>query len=145
MPTIPKRMNLVDIKVKVLARAGRVPTKNKPAIDKQYRRPRGRKTYQGTPGTYMEFKAQVYFDRQEERLISELGDSPSTDGHLTMRKTTFDALPTPVEKGDLIIEIAGDGNWEYEVQEVRHAGYLRGRANLIMIFFERSRELKGNP
>ena len=135
----------MEIKVRLLAKAGRVTTKNKPAIDKDYRRPRGRKVYQGTPGTTMDFKAQVYFDRQEERLISELGDSPSTNGHLTMRKTTYDTLATPLIKGDLIVEIAGDGTFEYEVQEVRDAGYLRKKANLKMIFFERSRELKGNP
>jgi len=142
---IPLRMNLVDIEIKLLTKTGRVPGENRPAVDRVSRRPRGQKTWSGPDtGDVLNFKAQIYYDIQEEKLPTETGNTPITTGRLTIRKTTFDALVTKPGIGDLLTKVAGDVV-EYEITEIKHAGYLRKKANLMMIYFRRSRELLSNP
>lgn len=143
----PFRMNLVDIEIKVLARRGRPIAKDKAYVDPDWRRARGKKVYTGTnTKDVLELRAQVVYERQDDKEASALGDSPRTNAHLTMRRTDYNNLPEKPEKGDLIVKVAGDSiSPGYEVVEVRMAGYLRGKPNLVMIFFERSKENIGHP
>lgn len=142
---IPKRMNLVAVEIKLLAKAGRITGVNRPGVDRVSRRPRGGKIYSGPDtGNILNLKAQIYYDIQEEKLPTEIGNAPITTGHLTMRKTDFDALTIKPDIGDLVTKVSGDPV-EYEISEVKHAGFLKTKANLMMIYFRRSREKLGNP
>lgn len=142
---IPHRMNLVPIEIILIAKEGRVTSKDRPHIDPTYRRPRGEKLYKGVNNSdVLNLDAQIFYQRQEDKFNTDMGDSPRTDGNLTMRKTDFEDLKEQPIKGDLIVKI-DDDDVEYEIVEVRHAGYLRGRSNLIMMFFKRSKEKVGRP
>lgn len=138
-------MNLVPIEIVLIAKEGRVTSKDRPHIDSTYRRPRGEKLYKGVNNLdVLNLDAQIYYVRQEDKFNTDMGDSPRSDGNLTMRKTDFEDLKERPIKGDLIVKI-DDDDVEYEIIEVRHAGYLRGRANLIMMFFKRPMEKVGRP
>ena len=138
-------MNLVSIEIALIVKEGRVISKDKPHIDPTYRRPRGEKLYKGVDNSdVLNLDAQIYYVSQEDKFNTDMGDSPRTDGNLTMRKTDFEDLKEQPIKGDLIVKI-DDDDVEFEIVEVRHAGYLRGRANLVMMFFKRSMEKMGRP
>jgi len=144
---IPMRMNPVPIELVLIAKQGRFTGKDKPAIDPVYRRPRGRKIYHGTnTAATLKINAQIVYDRQEDKVPTELGDSPITSGHITMRKRDYDALTNPIIKGDLVVKVDDhDIDPPYEVSQVLHGGYLRRKANLMLIYFERTLEFTGSP
>jgi len=143
---IPQRLNLVDVEIKLLLRKDRVTGRNRPAMDPVYKRPKGRENWDGPDtGNILNLRAQVYFERQEDEVETNIGDSPQTAAHLTMRRSDFDDLSIKPQKGDLITKIAGDVVNNYAITEVRNAGFLKNKARLVMIFFDRPKELLGMP
>jgi hypothetical protein len=141
---LPFRMNLIDIEVKALAKQDRIPNTDKPVVDNVFKRPKGLKTWAGDGySETIKFKAQVYYENQEDKVILRGGDSPDTVAHLTMRKTDYDLLLVKPNKGDLIIKVAEE-EVSYEITQIRRAGFLRGKPLLIQIEFEKSKELRGS-
>ena len=139
---IPVRMNKVPVKIKLIAKKGRFTNNNRPGLDKSWKRPRGKKVY--LPDQTIEINAQVSFDTQEDRLRTELGDSPRTIGHMDMDRKDWLALENQIQKGDKVVEIAGE-DVSYEIREVKSAAYLRGRWNIKMLYFDYPHEDQGRP
>jgi len=143
--SIPLRYNPVLIKVKALAKEGRIPTEDRTVVDDVFKRPMGDKTYVGDGhSSVVSFKAQVNYLRSMEQNPTRMGNAPLSDGHLTIRKSDYDLMDVKPDVGDLIIEIAGS-TVLFEIIEKRPSGHLRGRSNLMMLYFDRPKEKEGRP
>jgi len=117
---IPKRMNLVSVKLRRYEKTSTI-------MDDDFSEPVSQQVL--TVGDTV--KAQVVYGFQEELIPSYGGDKTKVKGHLTLRRSD---IVTSLQKGDRITEIAGE-SYNYEIDEVRNSGHLRGGPNLIMAFF----------
>lgn len=139
----PARMNVVPVEVLLYREAGRLDSTTIPlvVVDQDFREPMGSKTYgsAGGDGVAAQTEAQIVYQLRDKREPRETGEGEESRGHLTFRKTTFDALDSPVQKGDRIVKIGGV-DVDYQVIEVRPGGHLRGGPTLMLVFFEQNRE-----
>ncbi|MEW6556026.1 MAG: hypothetical protein AB1349_01575 [Elusimicrobiota bacterium] len=140
---IPQRMNLVKVKLLLLARKGREVSTNiqTPVLDKDFSEPKGAKVYGSNQGRNipLEASAQVDYRRTEQRTRTSTGEVPESNGHLVFKSDTFDSLSDKPKRGDRIVEIAGRPV-DYKIIEIRPQAHLRGIAHLVFVYFQHTQE-----
>jgi len=117
---IPLRMNPVTVKLRKYEKTATI-------MDDDFNEPQSVRNY----STEYEVRCQVVYGIQDKVVSEYTGDASLVKGHLTFRKRD---VTTVIETGDRIVEIAGE-SFEYEIDEIRRSGHLKGRANLLMAFF----------
>lgn len=141
--TTPMRMNVVPVDILLYREDGRLDATTVPlvVVDEDFREPMGAKTYgsAGGDGVPLQTEAQIVYELRDRRNMLETGEGEGSKGHLTFRKTTFDALSTPIQKGDRIVKIGGV-DVDYKVIEVRPSGHIRGGPTIMLCFFEQNRD-----
>lgn len=79
--------------------------------------------------------AQIAWVKKEQRDRTATGDPGDSSGHLCLRMSTVTANSWVFNKGDRITEISGYAV-DLEIIRVQPSGHLRGRANLLMLYFK---------
>lgn len=127
---VPKRYNPVAVKLGILSTIA-------PVLDPDFD-----ETIGGLDKQYTEVvtEAQVSYVKKDEIDRSLAGNADNTIGHLTFTTEVLEDAgldPTganTLKVGDKVTEIA-DFAADFKVNEVRPAGHLRGKANLVLVFF----------
>ena len=123
---IPVRMNLVDCEYKRLVLSS---TKHDPDYDE----PKSGRAKAYT--AVIPIKAQIVWGKKEQRYRAATGDPADSAGHLCLKMHTVLSKGWTFTKGDLITKVAGF-EVDLEIIEVRPSGHLRGKANLLMLYFK---------
>lgn len=131
---IPQRMNLVPVQIKQLDTVA-IKTKR---LDPDFDEPQAgqNKIYETVLD---DLKAQIVYNKKDEREVALTGDPGTTVGHLCFRRKDLTSKGIILNKGDIITFIESFAV-NYKIIEVRPSGHLRGKANLILAFFEPNEE-----
>jgi len=83
--------------------------------------------------------AQIAWTNKERRERAVTGDPSNSDGHLCLKRAVVLSNGWVFAKGDIITSIA-DFPVNLTIIEVRPSGHLRGKANLLMLYFKENEE-----